>query len=138
ADRSSTRTALPARASTVASALPAIPPPMMTTSNVSRARGIRSRAQFHDLCLSFFSPVRHPHLEIHRRRGGERLLSLLALACAPVELAEAEVAVGDEGNATPRRSRRSKPSFLLNPRPVALPTLTRQLLELRIPDGDGG
>src|SRR5262249_47438673 len=42
-------------------------------------------------------PVRHPHLSIHRRRGGEMLLRLLALARAPVELAEAEVAVGDEG-----------------------------------------
>ena len=31
------------------------------------------------------------------RRGGEVLLGLLALVHAPVELAEAEVAVGDEG-----------------------------------------
>src|SRR6266508_2529632 len=41
-------------------------------------------------------PVRHAHLAVHRRRGGEVLLRLLALARAPVELAEAEVAVGDE------------------------------------------
>src|SRR5262245_56839207 len=34
---------------------------------------------------------------VHRRRGGEMLLRLLALAGAPVELPEAEVAVGDEG-----------------------------------------
>jgi hypothetical protein len=35
--------------------------------------------------------------KVHRRRGGEVLMRLLALARAPVELAEAEVAVGDEG-----------------------------------------
>ncbi|HJQ90057.1 MAG TPA: hypothetical protein VJ820_21620, partial [Propionibacteriaceae bacterium] len=32
------------------------------------------------------------HLSVHRRRGGEVLLSLLALLHAAVELAEAEVA----------------------------------------------
>src|SRR6185503_14621164 len=42
-------------------------------------------------------PVRHPHLAVHRRRGGEVLLRLFSLAGALVELAEAEVAVGDEG-----------------------------------------
>src|SRR5262249_28549020 len=42
-------------------------------------------------------PICHPHLPVHRRRGGEVLLRLLALAGAPIELAEAEVAVGDEG-----------------------------------------
>jgi hypothetical protein len=46
------------------------------------------------LCL--LQPVRHPHLAVHRRRGGEALLRLLALARAPVELAEAVVAVGQE------------------------------------------
>jgi hypothetical protein len=34
---------------------------------------------------------------VHRRRGGEVLLRLLVLLRAPVELGEAEVAVGDEG-----------------------------------------
>jgi len=34
---------------------------------------------------------------VHRRRGGEVLAGLLALVRAVVELAEAEVAVGDEG-----------------------------------------
>src|SRR5262245_48478225 len=38
----------------------------------------------------------HVHLAVHRRRGGEVLPRLLVLARAPVELAEAEVAVGDE------------------------------------------
>src|SRR5262249_11467787 len=41
-------------------------------------------------------PVRHPHLAVHRRRGGEMLLRLLALADAPVELAETQVAVGHD------------------------------------------
>src|SRR5262249_32883892 len=49
------------------------------------------------LSLRLLQPVRHPHLAVHRRRSGEMLLRLLALARAPVELAEAEVAVGDEG-----------------------------------------
>src|SRR5262245_55713737 len=44
-----------------------------------------------------FQPVRHPHLAVHRRRGGEVLLCLLALARAPVQLAETEVTVRDEG-----------------------------------------
>ena len=42
-------------------------------------------------------PEPHLHLAEHRRRGGEVLLGLLSLAGAPGELAEAEVAVGDEG-----------------------------------------
>src|SRR5262249_39981008 len=47
--------------------------------------------------LRLLKPVRHAHLAVHRRRGGEMLVRLLTLARAPVELAEAEVAVGDEG-----------------------------------------
>ena len=46
--------------------------------------------------LRLLQPEPHVHLAVHRRRGGEVLLRLLALARAPVELAEAEVAVGDE------------------------------------------
>src|SRR3989442_13943252 len=41
-------------------------------------------------------PEAHIHLAIHRRPGGEVLARLLVLARAPVELAEPEVAVGDE------------------------------------------
>jgi hypothetical protein len=48
-------------------------------------------------CLDLLQPVRHAHLAVHRRRGGEVLPGLLALVRAVVELAEAEVAVGDEG-----------------------------------------
>src|SRR5215475_2315758 len=43
--------------------------------------------------LRFMQPVRHAHLAVHRRRGGEMLPGLLALVRAPVEFAEAEVAV---------------------------------------------
>jgi hypothetical protein len=49
------------------------------------------------LCLRLLQPVRHPHLAIHRRRGSEMLLRLLTLARAPGELAEAEVAVSNQG-----------------------------------------
>ena len=48
------------------------------------------------LCLRWLQPVRHAHLAVHHRRGGEVLARLLALACAPVELAEAEVAVSHQ------------------------------------------
>src|SRR5262249_2408888 len=54
-------------------------------------------AQLSHLLLGLLQPVRHAHLAVHRRRGGEMFSGLLALARAPVELAEAEVAVGDEG-----------------------------------------
>src|SRR5262249_13799033 len=50
-----------------------------------------------ELRLRLLQPVRHPHLAVHRRRGGQVLLRLLALARARVELAEAQVAVGDFG-----------------------------------------
>src|SRR4029450_10052891 len=48
------------------------------------------------LRLRLLQPVRHAHLTVHRRRGGEMLLRLLALAGAQVELAEVTVAVGHE------------------------------------------
>src|SRR5262245_4110148 len=38
----------------------------------------------------------HVHLAVHRRSDGEVLVRLLPLSRAPEELAEAEVAVGDE------------------------------------------
>jgi hypothetical protein len=53
--------------------------------------------QLSHLRLCLLQPVRHVHLAIHRRRGGEVRARLLVLARAPVELAEAEMAVGDEG-----------------------------------------
>src|SRR5262249_43320498 len=41
-------------------------------------------------------PEWHVHLAVHRRRGGEVLARLLALARARAQLPEAEVAVGDK------------------------------------------
>src|SRR5262249_50378760 len=52
--------------------------------------------QFFQFRSRLLQPVRHAHRAIHRRRCGEMLLRLLALARAPVERAEAEVAVGGE------------------------------------------
>src|SRR5215831_5916418 len=64
-------------------------------------RGINSSSQLGSarrvyLRLRLLQPVRHPHLTVHRRRGGEVLARLLALARARAQLPEAEVAVGDE------------------------------------------
>src|SRR5512132_4011557 len=61
----------------------------MRGASLSRARS--------QLFLRLLQPEAHVHLAVHRRRDGEVLLRLLALARAPVELAEAEVTVGDEG-----------------------------------------
>src|SRR5262245_33352588 len=49
-------------------------------------------------CLRFrlLEPERHVHVPVHHGRGDEVFAGLLALARASVELAEAEVAVGDE------------------------------------------
>src|SRR4029453_2507559 len=46
--------------------------------------------------FSVLQPVGHAHLAVHRHRRGDVLARLLALACAPVELPEAEGAVGDK------------------------------------------
>src|SRR5262249_46801146 len=67
--------------------------PRLAAGGVNRRT---SSADLLNLRLRLLQPVRHVHFAIHRRRGGEVLLGLLALAGAPVELAEAEVAVGDE------------------------------------------
>jgi len=48
------------------------------------------------LRLRLLQPVRHPHLAVHRRRGSEVLLCLLALAGPAMKRAETEVAVGQE------------------------------------------
>jgi hypothetical protein len=45
-------------------------------------------------CL--LTPVCHVHFAVHRRRDGEVLLSLPTITLAAMQLAEAEVAVGDE------------------------------------------
>ena len=59
-------------------------------------RSKRSLAVDMTLCLGLLQPVRHAHLAVHRRRGGEVLARLLGLARLRVQRAEAELAVGDE------------------------------------------
>jgi DNA-binding NtrC family response regulator len=53
-------------------------------------------------------PEAHVHLAVHRCGGAEVLMGLLLLAGAPVELAEAEVAVGDEGAHAARLGERER------------------------------
>ena len=48
------------------------------------------------LRLRLLQPVRHAHVAVHGRRGGEVFLRLLPLARAPRELGEAEVAVSNK------------------------------------------
>ena len=61
------------------------------------SKGMRTTSrQVSHLRLRLLQIEMHIHLAVHRRRCGEVLLRLLALACAPVERAEAEMAVGDE------------------------------------------
>ena len=48
------------------------------------------------LRLRLLQPEAHVHLAVHRGRGGEVLLRLLALGGSTEELGEAEVTVGDE------------------------------------------
>src|SRR5215468_7744062 len=67
----------------------------LSRKNISPPSSLSRRLSH--LRLRLLQPVRHAHLAVHRRRGGEMLVRLLARAAAPVELAEAEVAVGDEG-----------------------------------------
>ena len=59
-----------------------------------RGSPLSSKLRHHSLRL--LQPVRHPHLAVHRRRSGQMLLRLLAMARALVEFAEAEVALRDE------------------------------------------
>src|SRR5262249_20931750 len=47
--------------------------------------------------LRLLQPEGHAHLAVHRGGGGQMHLRLRLIARAPVELAEAEVAVGDQG-----------------------------------------
>src|SRR4029434_4496253 len=80
---------------------------LRNASSAARYSGVRlAGIDGNRLCL--LQPVRHPHLAVHRRCGGEVLLRLLALARAPVELAEAEVTVGDERAHAPRLGERPR------------------------------
>jgi hypothetical protein len=56
-----------------------------------------SRPSSSKLRLRLLKPKRHVHVAVHRRRGGEVVAGLIPFARAQVDLAETEVAVGDEG-----------------------------------------
>ncbi len=60
-------------------------------------RGVQADhpAELEDI-VELREPEVHAHRAVHRRRGREVLGSLFALARPPVQLAQAEVAVGDE------------------------------------------
>src|SRR5206468_6066756 len=49
------------------------------------------------LCLRLFRPEPHTHLAVHRQREPQMRARLLRRACATVELAEAQMAMRDEG-----------------------------------------
>src|SRR5262245_48596165 len=72
---------------------------------VRPSMSFQSRAHF---CLRLLQVDPHSHLAVHRRRGGEVLLGLLALARAPIERAEAEMAVRNEGTHAPRLRQRQR------------------------------
>ena len=59
-------------------------------------RGDRAPISAAWLDLRLLQPERHVHLAVHRRRRCHMLLRLLARARAPVQFAEAEMAVGDK------------------------------------------
>src|SRR6266851_6076821 len=84
------------RASTLASSAAFVTCVMDTLLRQGAGPGAVSSRQRPHLRLRLLHPVRHPHLAVHRRRGGEMLTRVIPLVCSPVELAEAEVAVGDE------------------------------------------
>src|SRR6266851_6318914 len=84
------------RASTLASSAAFVTCVMDTLLRQGAGPGAVSSRQRPHLRLRLLHPVRHPHLAVHRRRGGEMLTRVIPLVCSPVELAEADVAVGKE------------------------------------------
>src|SRR6266852_6955487 len=83
-------------ASTLASSAAFVTCVMDTLLRQGAAPGAVSSRQRPHLRLRLLHPVRHLHLVVHRRRGGEMLTRVIPLVCPPVELAEADVAVGKE------------------------------------------
>jgi len=71
----------------------------------------RRLLQLVHLRLPLLQPELDAHLAEHRRRGGEVLVGPLAIARAPEELAEAEVAAGDEGAHAARLGERQRRAF---------------------------
>src|SRR5258705_6108094 len=84
------------RASTLASSAAFVICVMEILLRQGTGRGAVSSRQRPHFRLRLLQPVRHVHLAVHRRRSGEMLARVIPLVCSPVELAEAEVAVGDE------------------------------------------
>src|SRR3974377_1270775 len=56
----------------------------------------RVLTQLTNLRFRLMQPELHMHFLVHRHRHGEVFLSLVAIACTAIELAETEVAVGDK------------------------------------------
>src|SRR6266446_3462954 len=83
-------------ASTLASSAAFVTCVMDTLLRQGAGPGAVSSRQRPHLRLRLLHPVRHLHLVVHRRRGGEMLTRVIPLVCPPVELAEADVAVGKE------------------------------------------
>src|SRR6266508_5313513 len=73
------------------------------------------------LRLRLLQPEPHVHLAVHRRRADEVLPRLLARTRAPAELAEAEVAVGDErAHAAWLGESQRRPTLSAEPTPGAI------------------
>src|SRR5713101_5080606 len=64
--------------------------------DVRRAGTVALRPSAVQLRLCLFQPVAHVHLAVHRRSSHKVLSGFMTLARPSVELAEAEVTVGEE------------------------------------------
>jgi hypothetical protein len=71
--------------------------PVSRDSQSTRLNFRQGQLRFTHLRLRLLQPKRHVHVAVHRRRGGEVVAGLIPFARAQVDLAETEVAVGDEG-----------------------------------------
>jgi hypothetical protein len=61
-----------------------------------RKASCASLTQLAQLCLRLLQPVGHAHFAVHRHRGGNVLLGLLAISPAAVNFAATHVAMGDK------------------------------------------
>src|SRR6266852_4852212 len=84
------------RASTLASSAAFVTCVMDTLLRQGAGPGAVSSRQLPHLRLRLLQPELHVHLAVHRCRSGEVFHGLLLLTGYSIELAEAEVAVGDE------------------------------------------
>src|SRR5262249_12144785 len=93
--------------------------PLSPPSSPSRDRPSCELPHFR---LRLLQPEAHVHLAVQRRRGGEVLLSLLPPVRPPVELAEAEMAVGDERTHAARLGHRQRAAVAILA-PLGMPTI---------------